>query len=159
MLAVLCCVCGYGIVCLSFSLWGLSLFIIGGLTCLWLYAYFTRITLQKVTPSEADPPHLEADPPQADPSPQRNMAPGSQTGSDIIPLEGTWDQAARQNVTSYTHPPVNRITHRCKNITFPQLRWRKVTRCFFIFWRRSKSQMNPPVWLHCTCFWGGLRLV
>ena len=34
------------------------------------------------------------------------------------PLEGTWDQ--RYPV------PVNRMTYACKNITFPQLRWRAV---------------------------------
>ena len=39
---------------------------------------------------------------------------------DRDPLEGTWDQVARQEVTSYRDPPVNRMTDMCKNITFPQ---------------------------------------
>ena len=58
-----------------------------------------------------------------DGDPQRNMEPGSQTGSDIIPLlERTWNQAIRQEVISYT-PPVNRQTGVDKNIPFLQLHW------------------------------------
>ena len=49
------------------------------------------------TPLEADPP--EADHPVGRP-PGRNMGPGIES-----PLEGTWNQAARQEVTSYRDPP------------------------------------------------------
>ena len=38
----------------------------------------------------------------------RNMGPGTET-----PLKGTWDQSARQDVTSYETPPVDRMTYRC----------------------------------------------
>ena len=42
------------------------------------------------------------------------------------PLQRTWDQVARQEVTSCTLTPVARITHASENITFPQLHfgWR-----------------------------------
>ena len=55
--------------------------------------------------------HPDIDPPWAE-TPRRNMGQGTETS-----LEGTWDQAARQEVTSYRDPPVNRITQTCKNIT------------------------------------------
>ena len=40
----------------------------------------------------------------------------------LRPPEGTWDQAARQEVTSYRDllPCVDRMTDMCKNITLPQ---------------------------------------
>ena len=48
--------------------------------------------------------------------PRRNMGPETET-----PLEGTWDQAAREEVTSYRDPlPVDRITDASKNVTLPQ---------------------------------------
>ena len=35
--------------------------------------------------------------------------------------EGTWDQAVRQEVTSYRNPhPVNRMTHASENVVLPQ---------------------------------------
>ena len=66
-------------------------------------------------------------PPAGKPPPSRmNMGPANQTESDIIyPMENTCDQRVRQKVTLYTSP-VNRITDRCKNIAFPQLRRRVV---------------------------------
>ena len=47
----------------------------------------------------------------------RNMGPETE-----IPSEGTWDQAARQEVTSYKVPlpTVDRMTDASKNITLPQ---------------------------------------
>ena len=40
---------------------------------------------------------------------------------DRDPLEGTWAQAAREEVTSYRDPlPVDRITDASKNVTLPQ---------------------------------------
>ena len=53
---------------------------------------------------------------QGDP-PRRNM------GQEIEPPpEGTWDQAARQEMTLYRDPlsPVNRMTDASKNITLPK---------------------------------------
>ena len=38
-------------------------------------------------------------------------------------MEGTWDQAPRQEVTSYREPPLlwtECLTHACENITLPQ---------------------------------------
>ena len=44
------------------------------------------------------------------------------------PLEGTWDQAARQEVTSYRDPlhPMNRMTDIVKTLPCPKLRLRAV---------------------------------
>ena len=36
------------------------------------------------------------------------------------PLEGTWDQAARQEVTSYRDPHLDRMTDASENITLPR---------------------------------------
>ena len=36
------------------------------------------------------------------------------------PPEGTWDQAARQELPSYRDHPVNRMAHASENITLPQ---------------------------------------
>ena len=48
MLAVLCYVCGYGIVCLSILCVRVYLYLLSaGLTYLWLYACSTRITLHE----------------------------------------------------------------------------------------------------------------
>ena len=62
-------------------------------------------------PRDRDP--LDRDPPDQNPldrdPPGRNMGPGT----DTPPPEGTWDQAARQEVTSYRNPPptpVDRMT-------------------------------------------------
>ena len=44
----------------------------------------------------------------------------TETPLDRDPSEGTWDQAARQEVTSYRDPTVNRMTDASKNITLPQ---------------------------------------
>ena len=68
-------------------------------------------------------PPLEADPPR------RNMGPETQT-----PLEGTWDQAVRQEVTSYRDPHVNRQTG-VKTLPCPKLRLRAV----IITWRLEES--------------------
>ena len=46
--------------------------------------------------------------------PKRNMGPKTET-----PQEGTWHQAARQEVISYKDPPVI-LTDASKNITLPQ---------------------------------------
>ena len=46
--------------------------------------------------------------------PRRNMGPETET-----PLEGKWDQAARQEVISNRNSPVNRMTHTSENITLP----------------------------------------
>ena len=43
------------------------------------------------------------------------MRPGTET-----PLEGTWDQTAKQELTSYRDLPMDRMTDTCKNITLPQ---------------------------------------
>ena len=62
----------------------------------------------------------------------RSLFRGSLSGRppvDRDPPEGTWDQAARQKVTSYREPfPLwtEWLTDRCKNITFPQLSLRAV---------------------------------
>ena len=42
----------------------------------------------------------------------RNMEPETET----LP-EGTWDQAAKTGSDIIQRPPLNRMTHRCKNIT------------------------------------------
>ena len=51
-------------------------------------------------------------------------SPGQRPLLNRDPMEGTrfsWDQAVRQEVTSYRDPsPVNRMTHASENITFPQ---------------------------------------
>ena len=47
-------------------------------------------------------------------SPRSNMG-----TRDRDPWEGTWNQAAKQEVT-YRDPPVKRMTHVSKNITLPQ---------------------------------------
>ena len=53
--------------------------------------------------------------------PGRNMGPDSLTGSNIIPpLERTWDQAARQEVTSYTPFPHEQTTY-MKTLPSPNL--------------------------------------
>ena len=49
------------------------------------------------------------------------MGPGTQT-----PVEGTWDQAARQEVASHRDPQVDRMTDASENITLPKLRLRVV---------------------------------
>ena len=57
--------------------------------------------------------------------PRKNMRPGTETpwkehgARDRGPLEGTWDQAARQEVTSYRDPPCGQ-TNTYKIITLPQ---------------------------------------
>ena len=68
-------------------------------------------TLTETPTLDGDP--LDIDPPKQRP-PGRNMAPGTEK-----PPEGTWDQAARQEVTSYRDLPCGQ-TDTCKNITLPQ---------------------------------------
>ena len=74
------------------------------------------------TPLDRDPlldrvPLLDRDPPgEKPPLPQRNIGPGTERHP-----EGTWDQAARQEMTSYRDlPPLDRLTDTCKTITLPQ---------------------------------------
>ena len=71
---------------------------------------------------------LEATWDQRQRPPGSNMGPETETTQEVTltqrqrPLEWTWNQAARQEVTLYRDtPPLNRITDRCKNTTFPQL--------------------------------------
>ena len=54
----------------------------------------------------------------------RNMGPKTVTQPELL-AEGTWGQAARQKVTSYTTPltpppPTERLKHAFENITLPQ---------------------------------------
>ena len=48
----------------------------------------------------------------------RQRPPGHRLSQTETPLEGTWHQAARQEVTSYRDP--SEQTNRCKNSTLPQ---------------------------------------
>ena len=50
------------------------------------------------------------------------MDPLDQDPPRQIPPKGTWDQEAKQEVTSYKDPfpPVNKKTDRCKNVTLRQ---------------------------------------
>ena len=61
--------------------------------------------------------------------PKRNMGPETETA-----LEGTWDQAVRQEVTSYRDPNVNRQTG-VKTLPCHKLRLRAV----IITWRLEES--------------------
>ena len=72
---------------------------------------------QAAPPGADHPPPDQADPPdqaprRADPPPTRQPP-------------GSWHPPHRSR-----HPPVNRITDICKNITFPQLRLRAVKTSF-----------------------------
>ena len=58
--------------------------------------------------------------------------------------EGTWDQAAKQEVTSYWDlpTPVDRMTDTCKNITLHKLHLRAVIRAntlIYSSWNRMKT--------------------
>ena len=67
-------------------------------------------------------PTLDRDPPDGHPPRQRHPS-GQSLGQDRDPL----DRAP--------HPSMNRMTHRCKNITFPQLRLLAVKSSVFqVFW-------------------------
>ena len=67
------------------------------------------ISVQRETPGHRQPPL------DKDPSLQRNMGPGTQAP------KGTWVQAARQEITSYRDPPVDRMTDTCKLYLAPNL--------------------------------------
>ena len=86
------------------------------------YAYRTETTSDRDPPAR-DPfrqrpldrnPQTET-PLDTDP---KTETPWTQTLPDRDPLEGTWHQAARQEVTSYRDP--SEQTNRCKNSTLPQ---------------------------------------
>ena len=63
------------------------------------------------------------------------------------PLEGTWDQAARQEVTSYRDTaPVDRTTDKCKNISLPQTSFADGNN--IMIWINSK--VNFPKKLLCN---------
>ena len=49
------------------------------------------------------------------------MRPGTET-----PLEGTWDQTAKQELTPYRELPMDRMTDTCKKLPCPKLRLRAV---------------------------------
>ena len=63
---------------------------------------------------------------------------------DRDPPEGIWDQAARQEVTSYRDhlPPVNRMTDRCKNITLSQTSFAGGKKVYFHFSMALKTQLT-----------------
>ena len=83
--------------------------------------YCPLFTVQQIVP-DTDPldralqPReilMDRDPYPLDRDPQKEHG-----TRDRDSLEGTWDQAARQEVTSYRDPPEQ--TNRCKNSTLPQ---------------------------------------
>ena len=76
-------------------------------------------------PPDRDP--LDRDPPDRDP---QTETPWIETPRQRPP-EGTWDQAARQEVTSYRDPPVNRQTG-IKTVPRPKLCLRTVTMRYII---------------------------
>ena len=41
-------------------------------------------------------------------------------------LEGVWSRGLWPSSGRYYPPPMDRMTHACENITFPQFRWREV---------------------------------
>ena len=87
--------------------------------------------------TDKDPSRTETPPPPGQrPSPRRNMRPETE-----IPLEGTWDQSAGQEVTSYRDQSAGqevtsytRMTHASKNITLPQTSFAGGNNCKFILW-------------------------
>ena len=81
------------------------------------------------------------------PSPGQT-SPGQRPPLDTDPLEGTWDQAARQEVTSYGNPaprPLDRMTDMCENITLPQLRLRAITSTCATGYKRTHSTKSCPI--------------
>ena len=76
--------------------------------------------------------------------PGRSMGPATET-----PLQGTWDQAARQEVTWYRNlpPPMDRMTDTNENNTLPQTSFASGKN---LKW--SKNVQNPRLLALCCAF-------
>ena len=79
---------------------------------------FTETPLSQRSPFHRDPLHRDL---HSQRSPWRETP----LGGRHFPTEGTWDQAARKEVTSYRDPPhpplwTEWLTHACENIILPK---------------------------------------